>query len=321
MFLAALGLAATPGLGWASDTYPSRPTRLQVPVGPGGQMDLLCRAFALELGKGLGQSVIVENRTGAAGQIAANVAARAVGDPYTLFVGSLGIMGISPHLHPNLPYDILRDFTPIALCATTPSAVVINPEVVPATNIAEFVTWARKQEHPIPYSSYGIGSVSHIAGLMFSQAASIRLSQVPYSGTSQIQTDLLKGDIPVVFDPPSSYMDFIKQGKLRVLATTSRHRTSLFPDVPTLDESGYPGFDFSNWYGLYGPRDMPPAALARLRQEMTKTLASETLRSQLAPMGVEIPLDGAETFPTFSPEQFERWGAFIRDNNIRLENV
>ncbi|WP_161564029.1 Bug family tripartite tricarboxylate transporter substrate binding protein [Cupriavidus lacunae] len=312
--IAAAGiLASSHVFGQKSDD-----ARIVVPVGPGGQMDDLGRMIAQGLASAQKRSFIVENRGGAAGQIAATATARSAGDPNTMFLASMGIMAVAPHLYPNLPYDVQRDFTPISLCALAPSALIVNPSVVPARTVQEFVQWARKQKDPIPYGSYGSGSVAHIAAEMFKNAASVQMTQVPYRDVPRIQADLVKGDIPLVFDAPSGYVGYEKDNRLRILAITSKARSPAFPALPTMDRSGFPGFDFSNWYALFMPRNVPTAAVAQMRISLRAILNSSRIREHFLPTGLEVPGIGAEDFPAFYGREFARWQAFIRQNDIRI---
>lgn len=316
-FAALLAAACAPA-AWAQ-AYPSRISRIVVPVGAGGVMDVFARAIAQDLGDALGQQVIVENKGGAAGQLAADAMAKAVGDPYTLFMGSMGIMGISPHLYPNLPYSVQRDFTPIALCARQPSALIVNPAKVPVKTVPEFLRWARAQTAPIPYGSYGSGSVSHIAALMFGQAASVPMTQIPYRAAPAITGDLVKGDLPLIFDAPGGYLGFLGDNRLRVIAATSQQRISFLPDVPTLDESGFRGFDIANWYALYAPRNLPAGVAERLRAELAKILRNPKLQEKFSQLWLDVVPDGAANFAEFQAREFTRWQTFIRTHNIKID--
>ncbi|HSV79340.1 MAG TPA: tripartite tricarboxylate transporter substrate binding protein [Ramlibacter sp.] len=318
---AAVGIAASLCAPLArSQGYPNKVSRIVVPVGPGGLVDILARAFAQELSAAMGQQFIVENKGGAAGQLAADAVAKSAGDPYTLFIGSLGIMGISPHLYPNLPYDVQRDFTPLALCARQPYGLVVNPARVPVRNVAEFVKWAKAQTEPIPFGTYGSGSVSQMAGLLFAQAASVPMTQVPYRAAPNILTDLVKGDLPLMFDAPGEYLGYVPDGRLRVIAVTTAQRLPILPDVPTLAESGFRGFDVANWFAMYGPRDLPAAVTDRLRAELGKVLRNPKVKDRFAPSGLETVADGAANFAKFHAGEFTRWQAFIRANNIKISS-
>nr|WP_236589798.1 tripartite tricarboxylate transporter substrate binding protein [Ramlibacter aurantiacus] len=284
-------------------------------------MDTLGRALATSLGETLGQPFVVENRPGAAGQIASEGIAKAVGDPHQLLMGSLGIMGISPFLYPNLPYDVKRDFTPVALCAAVPYALVINPRVVPVNTVAEFLQWARSQKTPTPYASVGSGSVSHVCTVALTNAAGISLTQVAYRQPSQIVTDMVKGDMPMIIDTPSPYLPFAADGRLRILAVTSPRRMSILPNVPTMAEAGVAGYDVVSWFGLYAPRDLPPASVDTLRTHVARALRSPKLREQFLPQGLEITPDGAADFAAFNERERTRWQAFIQRNEVKLDKM
>jgi len=317
--LAACALACPPLLH--AQDYPARPTRLVVPLGAGGSMDPLGRAVAAGLAEGLGQPVVVDNKPGAAGQIGADIVAKSAGDPYNLFLGSMGIMSISPWLYPNLPYDVQRDFTPLALCAEVPYALVVNPTVVPVRSVAELVQWAQAQKNPVAYGSVGSGSVAHVAAVMFGNAARVPMTQVPYRAPAQIATDMVKGDLPMIFDSPTAYMGFAKEGRLRILAVTSRERMPILPEVPTMVEAGLRDFDLVSWFGLYGPRDLPAAVVARLRRHTEQVLRSPKVQEQFTPMGLRITPDGAHDFAAFDARDRARWKTFLERNNIQLDKV
>jgi tripartite-type tricarboxylate transporter receptor subunit TctC len=317
---ATAALAAAPALVRAAD-YPAKATRIVVPLSAGGPMDAMGRSLGTALSEALGQAFYVENRPGAAGQLAGDAVAKAAGDPYTLFIGSMGIMSLSPLLYPTLPYDVARDFTPIALCGHTPYALVVSPPVVAARTVGDFLQWARGRKAPLPYGTVGSGSVAHIAGVMLASAASLELTQVPYRGPTQMTTDLVKGDLPMVMDAPSPYVPFASDGRLRLLAVTTRQRSTLAPELPTMEEAGVPGFDLSNWFGLFAPRDLPPAAVARLRGTLATLLASRRIREQFVPLGVEPPGDAGKDFPGFVQRDRERWRAFIKRHDIKLDKA
>jgi tripartite-type tricarboxylate transporter receptor subunit TctC len=317
----AASAAAFPSLLRAAPDYPSKPTRLIVPLGAGGSMDPLGRAIAQGLAEGLGQPVVVDNKPGAAGQIAADAVAKTPGDPYNLILGSMGIMSISPWLYPNLPYDVQRDFTPLALCAEVPYALVVNPTVVPVRTVAEFVQWAQAQKVPVAYGSVGSGSVAHIGAVMLGATAGLRMTQVPYRAPAQIATDMVKGDLPMIFDSPTAYTGFAKEGRLRILAVTSRERMAILPDVPTMEESGIKGFELVSWFGLYGPRDLPAPVADRLRRHLDQALRTRKLQDQFTPMGLRIPPDGAADFAAFSERDRIRWKSFIERNDIKLDKA
>ena len=303
-----------------AQAYPARISRIVVPVGAGGLIDVVARAVAQEMSPGLGQQVMVENKGGAAGQLAADMVAKSAGDPYTLLMASLGIMGISPHLYPSLPYDVQRDFTPLALCMRQPYALVVNPAQVPVRNVAEFVRWARAQSAPIPFGTYGSGSVTQMAGLLFAQTVSASMTQVPYRAAPNILTDLVKGDLPLIFDAPGEYLGFVPDGRLRILAVTTQRRMAILPDVPTMAESGYPDFDLANWFGLYAPAGVPAPVADRLRGELGRVLREPKLRDRFAQLGLETVADGAQNFAEFHVRELGRWRAFVRAHNITISS-
>lgn len=293
--------------------------RLVVPTGAGGALDVLTRSIADPLSSSLKQSVVIENRGGAAGQLAAGPVAKAVGDPNYVLMGSLGIMSMSPHLYGHtMPYDVRRDFTPVVHCARAPNALVINPNVVPARNMQEFVRWAKAQKDPIPYATYGPGSVAHVSTLMMANAAGLNMVQVPYRDPPRLLRDLVKGDLPLVFDQPSPYVGFAKEGKLLMLAVTTLNRSPAYPDLPTMNESGFPGYDFANWFGFFMPSKVPAAAVERLRAATKPIVDAAKFRERFLGMGIDTTSEG--DFPAMVESEFQRWGAFVRKNDIRISS-
>ena len=310
--------ATSAGIGLPHAWAQEKDLRIVVPVGPGGPMDMLARNIAEELGQTLKRTVLVDNRGGAAGQIAATAVARAAGDPGMLLLGSMGIMAVSPHLYPNLPYDVRQDFTPVSQIASVPHALVVNPSAVPATTMQEFMQWARAQKAPIPYASYGSGSVSHIAAEMFRNATSIPMVQVPYRDAPRVAGDLIKGDVPLIFDTPSAYADFAKEGRLRILAVTSKAPSAAFPELPTMDKSGFTGFDIANWYALYLPRNAPPATVQQLRTALKPIIEAKKLKDRFLPLGFEPTTGDQASFAAFHESEIRRWQDFTRKNDIKI---
>jgi tripartite-type tricarboxylate transporter receptor subunit TctC len=302
--------------------YPAKASRIVVPLGAGASsIDQMARAIAAGLTVSLGHPFVIDNKAGAAGQIAADAVAKSPGDPYTLFMGSMGIMSISPSLYPSLPYDVGRDFTPIALCGFVPYALIINPAIVPVRTVAEFLAWAKAQKTPIAYGTAGSGSVSHIGAVMISKAAALSMIQVPYRANAPIITDLVKGDLQMVVDGPAPYMGLAAEGKLRILAVTSRQRLTALPDVPTMAEAGLPDIELANWFGIFGPRDLPVGVVERLRTDLAQVLQSKKLREQFAPSGLEIASEGGSDFAGFAGRDRARWQSFIRRNDIKLDKI
>lgn len=309
------GALASP---FASRAQESKELKIVVPTGAGGPVDGLARVIGERLAPLINQPVVVDNRSGAAGQIAAAMVARSPGNSNMMLLGSLGIMSMSPHLYPNLPYDVGRDFAPVILCARVPLALLVNPNVVPVSNVQEFKRWARQQSGPVPFGTFGSGSVSHIAAEMLAADGGFKTVQVPYRDQPRIFSDLVKGDLPAVFEPPAGYLDYVKEGKLRIVGLTSSERSKAFPDLPTMQEMGLPGFEFSNWFGLFLPARVAPAALQRLRTTLQAVVGSERFRDHFLSIGLDATGAATENFPEMVSSEYLRWQAFARKHDIKL---
>lgn len=301
-----------------SGTRANAPLRLIIPTEAGGQMDVLARSIANVMTGSMERAVVVENRGGAAGQIAARTVAQSRGDANVVLMASMGIMSISPHLYKNLSYDVARDFIPLALAANAPSAMMVNPSAVPARTVDEFVTWVRQRSSPLPYASFGPGSVSNIATEMFADKLNVTLTQIPYRSPSQLQTDLLAGDVPLYIDTPARFLEIIRAKQLRALAVTTLQRCRALPDVPTLDESGYAGFNFANWYGFYSPAGVDAGTAEHLRRALAKAVSSDAVVRQFEPLGLDIP-PGPTDFASFSDAELQRWKSFISAQGIHID--
>jgi tripartite-type tricarboxylate transporter receptor subunit TctC len=261
-FATAFALLALVGNAATAQDYPTRPVRVVVGFGPGASGDIAARVLAQRLGQILGQQFIVENRTGAASNIATNYVAKAPKDGYTLLQATVANT-ISAALAPNLPYDLIKDFVPVSLFATVPNLVVVHPSVG-VKSITELIRLAREKPDGLAFGSAGVGSGSHFSGELFNVMAGIKLIHVPYPGTAQAVTDLLAGRVQVVFSPASSALQFVEEGKIIALASTGAKRASVAPDLPTVAESGLPGYDTSGWFGLLAPTGVPRDIIERL---------------------------------------------------------
>lgn len=291
----------------AQDKYPSKTVTIVSPFSAGGGTDYLARLLASELTKSLGQSVIVENRPGANGMIGSNYVAKANPDGYTLVLGTVGSHGINQAVYDNVPYDTIKDFSPISLIARTPMLVLANMSVK-ANNARELVAEATQAKAPMIYSSAGVGSVGHIAGELFSQEAGVNLIHAPYKGAAPAAIDLAGGQVPLMFGTPISTDQHVKAGKVKILGVTSADRSTLVPDVPTLSEQGFKNFDVSTWYGLFAPANTPPAIVQLIAQKTKAILAEPKIQEQLLKQGLETVGNSPDEFKQILQSEVTKWG-------------
>jgi len=273
-------LLAGAGAALAADWAPTRPVRIVVPFAPGGQPDVVARALADPLSRALGQPVVVENRPGAGGNIAAEAVARAAPDGHTLLMGTNGPLAVSPALERNLPYDVAKDFAPITLVGTSPNLVVVQPSSGIAS-LAQLVARARAAPGTLNFSSVGKASVSQLSMELLNAMAGIRTVHIPYNGGAPAVTALLAGDVQVLSLNPTAIIPHVEAGKLRVLAQTGARRSPLIPGVPTVAEQGYPGYEAGVWMAVMAPAATPPAAIARLHAELTRIIRDPALKASL----------------------------------------
>jgi tripartite-type tricarboxylate transporter receptor subunit TctC len=292
--LVALVAIAAP-LAAAAQDYPTRPVVLVSPFPPGGSVSLVARIVAEKMGETLGQSIVVENRGGAGGTIGARSVAKSPPDGYTLLLGYTGTLAIGPSMYPNAGFDPRKDFAPVGRIGTAPTLLVVHPSV-PVHSVAELIAYAKANPGKLNFGSAGIGTVGHLAGELMATMAGLRLVHVPYKGTGPAITDLLGGHIPMMFTPVPTAHAQAESGLLRALAVTGAERSSLLPNVPTVAESGLPGYEAALRYGLVAPAGTPRAIIERLNKELRTALAAEDVRSRLA-------ADGAEVLPS-TPEQY-----------------
>jgi tripartite-type tricarboxylate transporter receptor subunit TctC len=292
--LAVLMAIAAPMAAAAQD-YPTRPIMLVSPFPPGGSVSLVARIGAEKMSETLGQSVIVENRGGAGGTIGARLVAKSPPDGYTLLLGYTGTLAIGPSMYPNAGFDPHKDFTPVGRIGSAPTMLVVHPSV-PAHSVAELIAYAKARPGEVNFGSAGIGTVGHLAGELLATMAGVKLTHVPYKGTGPAITDLLGGHIPMMFTPIPTAHAQAESGLLRALAVSSAQRSSLLPGLPTVAESGLPGFEAGLRYGLVAPAGTPRPVIERLNKELRLALAAEDVRQRLA-------TDGAETLPS-TPEEY-----------------
>ncbi|MBA4341517.1 MAG: ABC transporter substrate-binding protein [Methylibium sp.] len=309
----AASLLGVPAMAQAN--WPSRSIRLVVPFAPGGSSEIVARATAHELTKALGQTVYVENKPGGGGNIAMGEVARA-DDQHTLILGHIGTLAVNPYIYDKLPFDTNRDFKPVTLLAKVPSLYVVHPDV-PARNLKEFIALVRSKPGQLNYGSAGNGSAGHLAMEYLKMAANLFLVHVPYRGTGPQLTDLLAGRLEAASVGAPAIMQFIKAGKLRCIATGSKERLPQLPDVPTVAEQGFPGFEMTQWYGLTAPASMTQAHIDKLAIEAAKAIRSASARERLSTDAAEAVGNTPAQFAQFVAQEQQRWKAVIARAKIK----
>ncbi|MCD0501602.1 Bug family tripartite tricarboxylate transporter substrate binding protein [Bordetella petrii] len=312
-----LGWAAVVQAGPASSApaYPDKPITIVVPFPAGGPTDIVARVVGQKLSEDLGQTVVIDNKPGASSVIGASQVARASADGYTLLLNYSGHV-INPYLKTNLPFDPLKDFVPVVGLASTPQILVVSPKVK-AKSLAELVQQAKASQEPLTFASSSVGAPSHLAGELFGQLAGVRLMHVPYRGSAPALTDLVGGQVDMMFDSAPSSINFVRSGKLRALGVTSTARSAVAPELPTLDESGLKGFAITTWYGVWAPAGTPAAIVSRLNQALNQVLADPGVKDKLLQAGAD-PLGGTqESFAAFCQSESERYGAIVKAAHIQ----
>ncbi len=314
----AAGVAGLAPMGFAqAQTYPSKPIMLVVPFPPGGPTDQVARVLAQKLTEQMGQSVVVDNKPGANGNIGGALVSRAAGDGYTLLYNTSSI-ALSPSLYKNLSYDVQKDLVPVALTAVVPLALVVHPSI-PANNVREFVEYARAHPDKLSYGSAGNGNVTHLAAFQFIKSQNITATHVPYRGSAPADVDLVAGQIQFMTDTINSVMPFVKDKRLKLLAVTTGKRMSLYPEVPTLAETVMPGFDAGAWQGVMVPAKTPPAVVQRLSAEINKALQSDDVRAKLALQGAEPLGSTPEEYRIYVSQELQRWANVVKSTGITLD--
>lgn len=311
------GVAGLMGLPAAAQAnpWPSRSVRLVVPFAPGGSSEIVARATAFELSKTLGQTVYVENKPGGGGNIAMGEVARA-DDQHTLILGHIGTLAVNPFIYDKLPFDTNKDFKPVTLLAKVPSLYVVHPDV-PAKDLKEFVALARSKPGKLNYGSAGNGSAGHLAFEYLKMTGNLFILHVPYRGTGPQLTDLLAGRLDAAAVGAPAILQFIKTGKLRCIATGSKERLPQLPDVPTVAEQGFPGFEMTQWYGLNAPASMAQAHIDKLAVEAVKAIRSVSARERLATDAAEPVGNTPAQFASFIAQEQQRWKAVIARAKIK----
>ena len=307
---------ATPASAQAP-TYPDKPIRIVVPFPVGGIADTFGREIGRKLNEAWGQPVVIDNRTGAGGNIGADIVAKSPPDGYTLVMGNIGTHAVNLSLFPSMPFDTIKDFTPIVHVLDAEGLLVVNPSIT-ATTVPELVALARSQPGKLSYGSGGVGTTSHLAGELFKSMTKVDIVHVPYKGNVPAITDLLGGQTSMAFATMPTVLPHVRAGKLRPLAVLGAVRSPALPDVPTVAES-VPGFEVSNWIGLFGPAGMPPAIVARLNAEVQKIMRSPEIQKRLETEGAKFIPMTPDQFATFQKAEITKWAKTIKDANIKVD--
>ena len=316
--LAAAGAAAALPATAQAQTYPSRALRLIVPFPPGGPNDIIGRVVAQRMGESLGQQIVIDNRGGAGGIIGTETAAKANPDGYTLLLSGTAALSINPSLQARLPYDPVRDFTPLSLLATAPSILIVHPSLA-TRSVKDLVALAKARPGQILYASAGIGTPPHLAGELFKGVAGVDMTHVPYKGGGPALTDLIAGQVSVYFSGISSALPMVKDGKARALAVTSAKRTAILPDMPTVAESGLPGYEVGNWYAMLGPAGLSRDLVSRLNAEIVKALKHPDTNRRVLELGADPVGSSPQELAGYMKSEIAKWAKVIRSAGIKAE--
>ncbi len=313
--IACLLVAVAPA-ALAQPDYPNRPIRLIVTVPPGGAADFIARLVGGRVGEALGQTVVVENRGGAGGTIAADAVAKAAPDGYTLLQNSITTHGIGPHLYSRLPYDPVKDFAPVSMLATLPLIMAVNADL-PFRTVDELIAYGKA--NPMSFASSGNGGAPHMAGELFKSVTGIDMLHVPYKGSGPAVADLIGGRVQVMFDAAPSLIAHVKSGKLRVLAAASPQRNRLLPGVPTFAELGLPRIAVALWYGVLAPAGTPRLVVEKLNREIAKALEAPDVRERLLGQGADPAPGTPEAFAAFMRDEMAKWAPVVKQAGVKLD--
>lgn len=312
---ACLGLAAAAAWSAGPARAQGKPLRLVVPYGPGGAPDILARLFAQELAGAYG-TVVVENKAGAGGTLGADQVAKSAADSGVLLVTTAATHVINPSLHPNFPYDPVRDFTPVALVASTP-LMLVTAASGPFRSLADVLAAARARPDAVSYASAGNGTMQHISGALMESLARVQATHVPYKGSGQVMPDLIAGRVGIMFNSVAAVATLVRGGQLRALAVTTRERLPAWPEVPTMAEAGLPGFEANAWYAVFGPPGLAPAEVQKAQRELQRVLEQPAVKERYATLGLEPLRGGPAELAELVRRDGQKWSGFLRERGIR----
>jgi tripartite-type tricarboxylate transporter receptor subunit TctC len=301
-----------------ADDYPSRPIRIVVPYAPGGGADSVARVVAKRVSETIGQPIVIENRGGAGSIIGTELVAKAEGDGYTLLLGQSGPISINPAVYQDLRYDPVKDFAPISMTTAYPYILAVNAKL-PVKSLQELVALVKSKPGSMNYGTTGIGAANHLVTELFSSKAGLKMTHIPYRGTALAVADLIGGQVDVVFSDPISVLPHIQAGTLRALAVTSRERSPVVPEVPTIAESGYPGFDAIAWHGILAPAGTPPNVIKRLNSEIVSALQHAETKTLLVNQAMQTVGNSPEEFATFIKQDIAIWKAVAKEADVSVK--
>jgi tripartite-type tricarboxylate transporter receptor subunit TctC len=315
--IAAAALVAFTSVSYSAP-YPDRPIRLIVGFAAGGATDLVARILGQQLSEQMGQPFVIDNRSGAGGNIGADAVAKSSPDGYTLYLATIGTMSINPTLYAHVSFDSISDFAPISRITLVPQVLVVNPSL-PVHNVVEFIAYAKEQGSRLNFASGGAGTATHLAGEMFNAMAGVKMQHVAYRGTGPAMIDVLSGRVPVMFDQIATSMPLVAEGKLRALGVTGAARAPNTPDLPTISESGLPGYDVATWHGLVAPAGTPKPVIERLNAEVVKALQSTLVRERFEANGI-VPISSTpEEFGQLIKSELARWRDIIKASGATMD--
>ena len=316
--LAAAGLLPAAAMAQPDANWPAKPIKWVVPFPPGGAMDVIARTLGEKAGRTLGQPFVIENRPGAGGNIGADAVAKSPADGYTIMITSIG-MATNKALYPRLSYDPVKDFAPISLLAIVPNVLVVNTAKTTDKSVADVIAHAKRDPGKLTYASAGNGTSIHLAGEVFASMAGLNLLHVPYKGSGPAVTDMLGGQVDLMFDSITSARPHIQAGKLRALGVTSAKRSATLPDVPTIAEAGVPGYEVSPWFAVFAPAGTPAAIVNKINAALIDAMKQPDTVAKFETIGAEPVGTTPQQLATHLDKELARWGALIKERNIRMD--
>ncbi len=311
-------LLLTPASAALAQAYPARPVRMIVPFPAGGATDIVGRVVAQKLAESWGHQVIVDNRGGAGGTIGSDAAAKSAPDGYTILVGTSSTHAVAPSLYSKLAYDPVRDFAPVTLLASATILLAVHPSV-PVKNVRELIALGKKQPQALSFASSGNGGISHLVGEQFKSMAGMQMLHVPYKGDTPALIDLVSGQVSLMFGTAVSFLPYVKSGKLNALAVTNLKRSPIVPDVPTVAESGLPGFDALQWFGIFAPAGTSKEIIARLNADIVKILRLQDVRERLTGLGADVVGNSPEQFAAFQKADAAKWTGIVKASGAKID--